>query len=54
MTAEEVPIPGTVHLIDLEGTMQATHGSGENKDLILIPTPTVSSRTFTFGKKEGD
>ncbi|KAK6379067.1 hypothetical protein LTS17_006771 [Exophiala oligosperma] len=40
MTAEEVPIPGTVHLIDLEGTMQATHGSGENKDLILIPTPT--------------
>lgn len=42
MTAEEVPIPGTVHLIDLEGTMQATHGSGENRDTILIPAPTVS------------
>ena len=33
------PVPGTVHLVDLEGTMAAKHAKGTRKDVILVPTP---------------
>ncbi|CAG8960227.1 hypothetical protein HYFRA_00012745 [Hymenoscyphus fraxineus] len=32
-------IPGTVHLVDLEGLVDAQHASGTIKDVVLIPTP---------------
>ncbi|KAK0376111.1 hypothetical protein CLIM01_06531 [Colletotrichum limetticola] len=32
-------IPGTVHLVDLEGTMASRHAEGSGKDIVLIPTP---------------
>lgn len=32
-------IPGTVHLVDLEGTMASRHAEGNGKDIVLIPTP---------------
>ncbi|KAK3077491.1 hypothetical protein LTS18_010113 [Coniosporium uncinatum] len=33
------PIPGTVHLVDLEGTMRAKHAKGGSKDVVLVPAP---------------
>lgn len=33
------PIPGTVHLVDLEGTMHAKHAKGGKKDVVLVPAP---------------
>ena len=37
---EQPAIPGTVHLVDLEGTMHSKHASEENlKDVVLVPTP---------------
>ena len=34
------PVPGTVHLVDLEGTIQAKHAKGSGKrDIVLVPTP---------------
>ncbi|EXJ93353.1 hypothetical protein A1O1_01745 [Capronia coronata CBS 617.96] len=32
-------IPGTVHLVDLEGTMRAKHASKGHKDIVLVPAP---------------
>lgn len=32
-------IPGTVHLVDLEGTMHAKHAKGGQKDIVLVPAP---------------
>ena len=32
-------VPGTVHLVDLEGTMHAKHASGAIRDIVLVPTP---------------
>ena len=35
-------VPGTVHLVDLEGTMRATHASGSHvHDVVLVPTPSA-------------
>ena len=34
-------LPGTLHLIDLEGHMQAKHSRGQ-KDVVLVPAPSVS------------
>lgn len=31
-------VPGTYHLVDLEGTIQAKH-SNAHRDIVLIPTP---------------
>ncbi|KAK4970562.1 hypothetical protein LTR66_011526, partial [Elasticomyces elasticus] len=31
--------PGTVHLVDLEGTMTARHAKGGQPDIVLIPAP---------------
>ena len=33
------PIPGTVHLVDLEGTMRAKHACSGQKDIVLVPAP---------------
>ncbi|KAM0801443.1 major facilitator superfamily domain-containing protein [Usnea florida] len=32
-------VPGTVHLIDIEGILRAKHASGGQKDVVLIPAP---------------
>lgn len=32
-------VPGTVHLVDLEGTMHAKHASKGSKDIVLVPAP---------------
>lgn len=32
-------IPGTVHLVDLDGTLHARHADGKQKDVVLIPAP---------------
>ena len=32
-------IPGTVHLVDLEGTLHSRHAEGGKKDIVLIPAP---------------
>jgi hypothetical protein len=32
-------IPGTVHLVDLLGTMSARHAEGGQKDIVLVPSP---------------
>ncbi|KAH0073374.1 hypothetical protein KCU96_g15651, partial [Aureobasidium melanogenum] len=36
---EESSIPGTVHLVDLDGTMHAQHARGGQRDIVLVPTP---------------
>jgi hypothetical protein len=36
------PVPGTVHLVDLDGTMQAQHARGAGKrDIVLVPAPST-------------
>jgi hypothetical protein len=37
---EHENIPGTVHLVDLEGTMAAKHAKGGQRDIVLVPAPT--------------
>jgi hypothetical protein len=32
-------IPGTVHIVDLEGTMRGRHARGVMKDIVLVPAP---------------
>lgn len=33
-------VPGTVHLVDLEGTMRAKHATGSHvHDVVLVPAP---------------
>ena len=32
-------VPGTVHLVDLEGNFRAKHASGDQGDVVLIPAP---------------
>lgn len=34
------PVPGTVHLVDLTGTMTAKHAKGAGmRDVVLVPSP---------------
>ncbi|KAI1625713.1 MFS general substrate transporter [Exophiala viscosa] len=33
-------IPGTVHLVDLAGTLHVKHNEGGQKDIVLLPQPT--------------
>lgn len=51
-----MPVPGTVHLVDLEGTMKAAHAKGAGKkDIVLVPAPSsdpddpvsLSPQTYT-------
>ncbi|KAF2737874.1 MFS general substrate transporter [Polyplosphaeria fusca] len=35
------PVPGTVHLVDLLGTMRAQHAGGEQRDIVLVPAPSA-------------
>ena len=32
-------VPGTVRLVDLEGTLTAKHASGSHRDVVLVPPP---------------
>ncbi|MCJ1459797.1 hypothetical protein MMC28_010176 [Mycoblastus sanguinarius] len=32
-------VPGTIHLVDIEGTLRAKHASGAQTDVVLIPAP---------------
>lgn len=32
-------VPGTVHLIDLEGILSVKHASGHQEDIVLVPEP---------------
>ena len=34
-------VPGTVHLVDLEGVLNAKHASGSQKDIVLVPAPSA-------------
>lgn len=34
---DAAPVPGTVHLVDLDGTMRAKHAKGS--DVVLVPAP---------------
>jgi hypothetical protein len=34
-------IPGTVHLVDLMGTIRARHAGGSQKDIVLVPFPSL-------------
>jgi hypothetical protein len=33
------PVPGTVHLVDLEGVMLAKHAQRGQRDIVLVPAP---------------
>jgi hypothetical protein len=34
------PVPGTVHLVDLDGTMRAKHAANSGlRDVVLVPPP---------------
>ena len=37
--SENGPVPGTIHLVDIEGTLRAKHASGGQNDIVLIPAP---------------
>lgn len=48
-----LPVPGTVHLVDLEGTMRAKHAKGSLHDVVLVPAPSADpddpvSKKFLF------
>ena len=32
-------VPGTVHLVDIDGILRAKHASGGQNDIVLIPAP---------------
>ena len=34
-------VPGTVHLVDLEGVLNAKHASGSQTDIVLVPSPSA-------------
>lgn len=34
-------MPGTIHLVDIEGTLRAKHASGGQNDVVLIPAPSA-------------
>jgi hypothetical protein len=36
---DENAVPGTVHIIDIEGTLRAKHAGGANADVVLVPAP---------------
>lgn len=38
---KDVNVPGTVHLVDLLGTMHAQHAAGGQKDIVLVPAPSA-------------
>lgn len=37
---DESSVPGTVHLVDLEHTLQTRHAKAHN-DIVLVPTPST-------------
>jgi hypothetical protein len=39
MQDEIEAIPGTVHLVDLQGKLDSQHAHGAEKDIVLVPAP---------------
>lgn len=37
--SDQQAIPGTVHLVDMDGSFQAKHAGGNLHDIVLVPTP---------------
>ena len=37
----EHSVPGTVHLVDLDGVLNAKHASGSQNDIVLVPAPSA-------------
>ena len=33
--------PGTVHLVDLDGRIDAQHATGSQRDIVLVPEPSA-------------
>lgn len=40
-TLDDVVIPGSLHLVDLDGNLNAKHDAGGNKEIVLFPQPTA-------------
>lgn len=38
---DTTPIPGTIHLVDLDGTINARHAGGSQTDIVLNPVPSA-------------
>jgi hypothetical protein len=38
---DESAIPGTVHLVDIEGNIKGKHASAQLKDIVLVPAPSA-------------
>ncbi|KAI5456685.1 major facilitator superfamily domain-containing protein [Mariannaea sp. PMI_226] len=38
--ASEIPIPGTVQLVDIQGVFNVEHGGQRSRDIVLVPQPT--------------
>ena len=36
---DEDAVPGTVHLVDIDGTIRAKHAKGGLSDVVLVPAP---------------
>ena len=36
---DETAVPGTMHLVDVQGVLRDKHAKGRNHDVILVPTP---------------
>ena len=39
---DEHSVTGTVHLVDLEGILNAKHASGSQTDIVLVPAPSAN------------
>lgn len=39
VSLDDDAVPGTLYLVDIEGTLAAKHAEGGKSDIILIPTP---------------
>lgn len=37
--SEQQSVPGTVHLVDQDGSFDVKHGEGNLRDIVLVPTP---------------
>ncbi|KAH6628974.1 serine/threonine kinase 16 [Boeremia exigua] len=37
--SDQQAIPGTVHLVDIDGSFQAKHAGGNLRDIVLVPAP---------------
>lgn len=45
-------IPGTVHLVDLQGTMSEKHALSGDRDVVLVPAPSADPDDPVGGASE--